>query len=364
MLPALAVGPLTTNRCISQCASCSQAAVSPTPRIGGRSGLPALLALTGATAARNHQSRSQRAMGQSAQGKSDAKVEAYFKDKVVWVTGASGGFGEALCVALSRGAKLKGLVLSARRKEELERVRSRCLEFQPELHAVVLPVDLADTGSLQKKAEVAASFFGSVDVLVNNGGVGFRGLGSETTIESDRLVMEIDYFSGVMLTKALLPAWLASQSGHVVQVSSVQGFFGMPGRTAYSAAKHAAVGYYDSLRAEVADFGVTVTTVCPGYIATGHSQNAVYGSAGKYPEGHTSKGVSPDVLALEVLAAVARRRPQLVSAALDARVACLLRALCPALLFWIMRRRARKERRERAALAEAPVDSSERPKLA
>merc|ERR1712014_537004 len=99
-----------------------------------------------------------------------------------------------------------------------------------------------------------------------------------------------------MGTKALMPSWLTAGRGHVTQIASVQGFFGLPGRTAYSAAKHAAVGFYDSLRAEVADQGIKVTTVCPGYIKTGHSVNAVR-SGGEYPEGHTSKGVPPEILA-------------------------------------------------------------------
>merc|ERR1719433_517988 len=159
--------------------------------------------------------------------------------------------------------------------------------------------------------------------------------------------MNVDFFSGVALTKALLPAWMEMRSGHVVQISSVQGFFGLPGRTAYSAAKHAAVGFYDSLRAELADAGIAVTTVCPGYIRTGHSMNAVKGSGRGYPEGHTNKGVPPNALAQEALASIARGCPELISAALDARLARLLRSLCPRLLFWVMRRRARKELRER-----------------
>merc|ERR1712150_148933 len=127
---------------------------------------------------------------------------------------------------------------------------------------------------------------------------------------------------------------------------------GLPGRTAYSAAKHAAIGFYDSLRAELADTGISVTTVCPGYIKTGHSLNAVRGTGGGYPEGHTSKGVDPEVLAQEILAAVASCWPELVSAALDAKLARLIRTLCPPLLFLIMRRRAQKELQERASASE------------
>lgn len=296
-------------------------------------------------------------MGQLASlfGGSDSKViETYFEDKVVWVTGASAGFGEALCIAICQMARPRGLILSARSEANLERVKRFCLEVQPSLEGrlEVLPLDLSIVDDLPAKAEAAIAKFGRVDVMVNNGGVGFRGLGMETPLSADRQVMEVDYFSGVALVKALLPGWLAASSGHVVQISSVQGFFGLPGRTAYAAAKHAAIGFYDSLRAEVADNGISVTVIGPGYIATGHSANAVHGSAGKYPEGHTSKGVPPEILAPQVLAAVARRRAEFVPAAFDARLARMLRTLCPSLLFCLMRKRARKEKHERQALTE------------
>jgi len=294
-------------------------------------------------------------MGLAALRGDAAAVRGYFEGKVVWVTGASGGLGEALCFELCRSSQPRGLVLSARRAPELERVRRRCQELLPEVQIATLPLDLAALAELPAKAEAASRAFGRVDVLVNNGGVGFRGLASETGLELDQEVMNVDYFSGVALVKALLPAWLAACSGHVVQISSVQGFFGLPGRTAYSAAKHAAVGFYDSLRAELADTGVLVTVVCPGYVRTGHSLNAVRASSLGYPEGHSSKGVAPEDMAREVLLATARRKPELLSAAPDAKLARLLRTLWPPLLFWIMQRRARKEMQQRRSEAEGPA---------
>merc|ERR1712146_555185 len=99
---------------------------------------------------------------------------------------------------------------------------------------------------------------------------------------------------------------------------------------------------------ELADTGVAVTVVCPGYIKTNHSSNAVRGSGGGYPEGHTSKGVPPEQLARETLLATAQKKPELVSAALDARLASVIRALCPAFLFSVMQKRARKELKERS----------------
>lgn len=287
-------------------------------------------------------------------GKSDAQaIEEYFGDKVLWVTGASAGLGEALCLALARGSRPRGLIISARRELELQRVRRQCLELQPELKVKVLPLDLGNVDSLPAAAKEATSFCGLVDVLFNNGGRGFRDVAAQTPLEIDRMMMDINYFSGVCLVKSLLGGWIERGTGHVIQIASVQGFFGLPGRTAYAATKHAAMGFYDSLRSEVADSGIAVTMVAPGYINTAHSAGAAHGSGGKYPEGHTSKGVAPEVLAVQVLAAAARKKQEIAPAAVDARIARLLRCACPPVLFWAMVKRARKERREREGLAAA-----------
>jgi len=278
-----------------------------------------------------------------------ANVASYFAGKAVWVTGASSGLGEALCLALcAQAPNLRALVLSARRVEELERVKQLCLELRPGMQIHVLPLDLANLDSLGEAAAAAAKLVapGNVDVLVNNGGVGFRGFVAETDVATDRHVMNVDFLSGVALVKALLPSWTEARSGHVVQVTSVQGFFGLPCRSAYAAAKHAVFGFYDSLRAEVAEDGISVTTVAPGYIKTGHSLNALRGDGSLYGklDETTKKGVAPEVLAPRILAGVARRQAELVDAPLDARFARLIRHLCPSLLLCIMRRRAKKER--------------------
>eukprot|EP00928_Gymnodinium_smaydae_P092058 TRINITY_DN75838_c0_g1_i1.p1 TRINITY_DN75838_c0_g1~~TRINITY_DN75838_c0_g1_i1.p1 ORF type:complete len:304 (-),score=54.49 TRINITY_DN75838_c0_g1_i1:5-883(-) len=291
-------------------------------------------------------------MGASSNSK--AAVAEYFNGKVVWITGASAGLGEALCLALCEQACPKAVIVSARTEAKLEKVRARCQQLRPGVDVLVLPLDLADLSSLQPAAKAALARYGRVDVLINNGGVGFRGLCETTPLAQDQYVMNVDFFSGVALVKALLPGWLSGCPGHVVQISSVQGFFGLPGRTAYSAAKHAAIGFYDSLRAEVSDAGVSVTVVGPGYIKTGHSENAVVGGA-RYPEGHTAKGVPPEDLARDILLAAAQKRPELVPAALDARVARQLRNCFPPLLFWVMRRRARKERLQMSATGAAAL---------
>ncbi|MEO8379419.1 MAG: SDR family NAD(P)-dependent oxidoreductase [Acidobacteriota bacterium] len=196
-----------------------------------------------------------------------------YANKTVWITGASSGIGEALAVAWSReGATV---ILSARNAQELERVRAACVN--PERHRV-LPLDLSDTAAIV----VAAATVPEVDVVVHSGGVSQRSLVAGTDLATDRAIMEVNYFGTVALTKAVLPSMLARGSGHFVPISSVIGYVGIPTRSAYSASKHALHGFFDALRAENAKDGIRVTIVCPGYIRTKVSENALRGDGSKY----------------------------------------------------------------------------------
>ena len=193
-----------------------------------------------------------------------------FTNKVVWITGASSGIGEALAYAFSAaGAKL---LLSSRRTEELERVKKNCA--RPDL-ARVLPLDLLDIPSFGARTAEAIGAFGEVDILVHNGGITQRSLVVETELEVHRRVMELNYFSYAALTKAILPHFIERKTGHFVVMSSVMGKIGTPLRSAYAASKHALHGFFDCLRAEVAAMNILVTILTPGYIQTNISQHAL-----------------------------------------------------------------------------------------
>ncbi len=226
-----------------------------------------------------------------------------FNDKVIWITGASSGIGEALAYAFSAaGAKL---VLSSRREEELERVRKACSNTEK---VKILPLDLLEVASLEAKTSDAIACFGHIDIMVHNGGISQRSLVIETDIEVHRKVMELDYFSYIAITKALLPHFVERKSGHFVVMSSVMGKIGTPMRSAYAAAKHALHGYFDCLRAEVSPMNIKVTLLTPGYIQTNVAVNAVT-KDGK-PLGTTSRdiasGLSADAAAQQILKAIAK----------------------------------------------------------
>jgi short-subunit dehydrogenase len=187
-------------------------------------------------------------------------LEQIYTGKVVWVTGASQGLGEALALAYARaGAKL---ILSARSEDKLVAVAAACTRTSPTkdpTNVLVLPVDLADSAeALHAVGGKAQAAFGGqgVDMLVNNGGVGSRSAAIDTELQTDGRVMAINFTAPVALTKAVLPGMLAKGGAgdgagacpRIVVISSVQGKFGLPFRSSYSASKHALHGYFDSLR--------------------------------------------------------------------------------------------------------------------
>jgi dehydrogenase/reductase SDR family member 7B len=228
--------------------------------------------------------------------------------KVIWITGASSGIGEAMAIAASRrGAKV---ILSARRAAELERVRGLCAD---PADAAVLPLDLMKL-DVAAAVSAAGSLFGPIDVLVNNAGISQRSRVLETSLEVYRQIFELDFFATVALTKALLPGMVERRRGHIVVVSSVVGYISSPLRSGYAAAKHALHGFYDAARAEHWRDNVKFTVACPGYVKTSVSVNAVDGRGGKHGRVDPSiaKGLEPAVCAEKIWRAVEKDRDEVL----------------------------------------------------
>ncbi len=221
------------------------------------------------------------------------------RNRLVWITGASSGIGEALAYDLSRrGARL---VLSSRREDALDEVRGRCARSGEH---VVQTLDLAEPDTLQAAADTVHDEVGPVDVLINNGGISQRGTAAETEMDVVRRIMEINFFGAVQLTKAVLPAMINRQQGHVVVVSSLVGKFGTPLRSSYAASKHALHGWFDSLRAEVHDDGIGVTLACPGFVQTNIASNALYPDGTPLGPEATEKGIPPAECAAAIADAI------------------------------------------------------------
>ena len=168
-----------------------------------------------------------------------------FASRVVWITGASSGIGEALARAmLAQGAEV---ILSGRRADALQALAA----VAPE-RTLVLPFETTDYDRLPALVEQAWGWRGRIDLLINNAGISQRSLALDTSLQVYRQLMEVDYLAPVALTQLLLPRLVEQGSGQLAVVSSVAGKLGAPLRTGYCGAKHAVVGYFEALRAEVA----------------------------------------------------------------------------------------------------------------
>jgi len=199
-------------------------------------------------------------------------------DRTIWITGASSGIGEALAVRFAQeGARL---VLTARRESELERVAERCREKglgADQVLVLVLSLDVTDWEALPGAVQTVLDRFGHIDLLINNAGVSQRSLCVDTDMSVYRQLMEVDVMGQIALTKAVLPHMLGRGAGHIAVTASVAGKVGAPLRTGYCAAKHAVMGFFDALRAEVEGQGIHVSTIVPGFIRTDIARNALAG---------------------------------------------------------------------------------------
>lgn len=228
---------------------------------------------------------------------------AKINDKVIWITGASSGIGEALAYELS--AKNCRLILSARNQDALQKVKEKC-----NLTTEILSFDLADFDTAKDQVGKAMAIFGQIDILINNGGVSQRSLLAETDFSVDKKLIEVDYLGTVALTKALLPYFIKRKKGHFVTVTSLMGKFGSPYRSGYCGAKHALHGFFDVLRMEHQKDGIDVTLICPGFIQTNVAKNALTadGSKQKTDDAATQNGMPVAVFARKFVKAVESKK--------------------------------------------------------
>ena len=248
------------------------------------------------------------------------RSKAYLRNAVVVVTGATSGLGrECAKVFHAAGAKL---VLCGRNVKALEELsRELAGSSQGQTHQpFVVTFDLADPGTIAAAAAEILQCFGYVDVLINNAGISYRGTISDTIVDVDRKVMEINYFGPVALTKD-------------------------------SASKHATQAFFDCLRAEMEEANIKVTVISPGYIHTNLSVNAVTADGSRYGalDKNTAQGRSAAEVAQDVFDAVGKKKKDVLLTDFVPSMAVYIRTLAPGLFFRIMASRARKERKSKSS---------------
>lgn len=260
------------------------------------------------------------------------------QNKVIWLTGASSGIGEALAIELAgRGAKL---ILSARRAGELQRVAKLC--GLAEGQYLILPLDLENPDEFNAKNQQVLAMFGRIDVLINNGGISQRSLAKDTALSVDRKLMDVNYFGTIALSKTVLPQMIAERSGMIVTITSAVGKFGSPWRSGYSASKHALHGFFDSLRAEVFAENVKMLLVCPGFVQTNVSKNALTATGEKLGtmDAATAQGLTAASCARQIAAAMAAEKEEVFIGGFKENLGLYVKRFFPTLFSVMIRKMA------------------------
>jgi len=229
----------------------------------------------------------------------------HFKNKRIWITGASSGIGEGLAYAFAKeGANL---ILSSRNAEELNRVKNNC-EGNTEI--IIQTLDLEKYEELPDIVNKVLQKVDKVDILVNNGGISQRSLVEETSIEVDKRIMDINFMGTIQLTKLLLPHLKSNQNSQIVVLSSLLGKMSIPMRSAYCASKHALHSWFEVLQMELKNQSPYISILCPGYVKTNVSYNALQGDGAKFnkmSEGQAA-GLTPEEFADMALDTIRKKK--------------------------------------------------------
>jgi short-subunit dehydrogenase len=241
--------------------------------------------------------------------------------KVVLITGASQGIGAACAAAFGkRGARLS---LTARSEEKLRRVGGG--------QALITAGDLTCPETRELVVRRTLERFGTVDILINNAGVGLYGPAWRTPFELARQLFEVNFFAALGMIQSVVPLMRARQSGMIVNVSSVAGKVSLPWLTLYSASKAALISLSEGLRRELLGDGIRVVTVCPGYVTTDFSAHALGGNPPRRVPGRGRFGITAEQCAEAMVRAVEREARTVVPPGI-ARVFVAFDRLFPAFL--------------------------------
>lgn len=238
---------------------------------------------------------------------STSKILNFWKNKRVWITGASSGIGKAVAESLAQ--KGAHLVLSSRRESVLaDLVKS----LPGNEHHTIFPLDVSNPQELAKKLTEKQELVGAIDVLVNNAGISQRALTWEATPESERLLMETNFFGAVAAARAVLPGMMKRNNGSIAILSSPAGKFGFPLRSSYAASKHALHGYFESLQAELKDHEIKISFICPGRVQTDISKNALKGDGSKAMamDERLARGITAEECANVIIKALEKGTPE------------------------------------------------------
>ena len=230
--------------------------------------------------------------------------------RVIWITGASSGIGEACAYRFAQ--EHTNLILTSTGEEQLEKVRRKCVDLGS--NCEILPFDLSDIDGLDDLAQRATTLFGKIDVAFLNAGISQRAKAADTDFSVDRKIMDINFFAPVKITKWLLPRMIENDGGTIAVTTSISGKFGFPLRSAYAASKFALYGFFETVQAEYYDRNIRVVMVCPGRVKTNISYNALEADGHKHArmDDGQAGGIAPEKAARKIVRAVNNRKPEVM----------------------------------------------------
>lgn len=232
-------------------------------------------------------------------------MENIFKDRVVIVTGASSGIGEATAREFARnGSKV---VLAARSENRLSAITEDIKSAGGEACYVVADVSIED--DCRRLVDTAVTNYGTVNILINNAGVSMRALFEDVDLKVLHRLVDVNFWGTVYCTKFALP-YLVANNGSLVGVSSVAGFHGLPGRTGYSASKFAMHGLLETIRIEYLKKGLHVMIIAPGFTSTAIRKHALTANGSEQGESprNEEKLDSPEYVAKWILKGIRKKK--------------------------------------------------------
>lgn len=213
----------------------------------------------------------------------------HFKNKVIWITGASSGIGKELAIQLSQQEAI--LILTSSNTLLLEEVK---LELK-NTTSHILPYNLFNIASIDSLVAKAVSLEGRIDYVIQSAGISQRSMASETSMDVYKKLMDINFYAPLAITQAILPHFKKINSGNMTVISSIAGLMGFPLRSGYAASKHAIKGYLETLQSELFKTNITISIVYPGRINTNISKNALVGDGQQYGTTDENNEVGMDV---------------------------------------------------------------------
>ncbi len=254
------------------------------------------------------------------------------KGSTVIVTGASSGIGRETARAFARAGS--NVVLASRTKKALQGLAKELTPLPG--RGLVVPTDVSDREAVKAMVERAVKEFGSIEVLVNNAGLGLNAPIAEGSLENIRHVFEVNLFGAVHCIQAVVPHMKDQRRGTIVMVSSVAGRLASPYNGAYCATKAGLNALTDSLRLELQPYGITVTAAYPGYTITSFQGNVL--SEVEMPEpSRLVRRAGPEAVAKSIVRAVRQGQREAYVSFSDA-AAVMIKNVSPRLIDWGMRR--------------------------